>query len=194
MAIVKGPLMSVDARGQLGKTLVFIGWKGVKDVRAHVVPANPKTAAQQAQRGYMAAAVKRWHGYSMTNLDVTAVEQLAAIQGRPMSGFNAVTKLDIDAAVHGESFQLIAGLAVSGVTSSGFTVAATGRAAGTYTLKYGTSPTVLTGTASVTNTAGALSATLSGLSASTKYYFQILATDAGHQDVSGIGSQTTAAA
>ena len=38
--------MSLDARGKLGGALVFIGWKGIKDVRLLVTPANPQSAAQ----------------------------------------------------------------------------------------------------------------------------------------------------
>jgi len=50
MAKVKGPLFSLDARGQIAKTLVYMGWKGIADVRKYVIPANPNTAAQQTQR------------------------------------------------------------------------------------------------------------------------------------------------
>jgi len=46
MAKVTGPLFSLDARGKLGKSLVFIGWKGIKDVRQWLTPANPQSAAQ----------------------------------------------------------------------------------------------------------------------------------------------------
>jgi len=46
MAKVTGPLMSLDARGKLGGALVFIGWKGIKDVRLLVTPANPQSAGQ----------------------------------------------------------------------------------------------------------------------------------------------------
>lgn len=46
MAIVTGPLMSLDARGKLGSALVFMGWKGIKTVRQWLKPANPQTADQ----------------------------------------------------------------------------------------------------------------------------------------------------
>lgn len=46
MAKVTGPLMSLDARGKLGKVLVFIGWKGIKTVRQWLKPANPKSTGQ----------------------------------------------------------------------------------------------------------------------------------------------------
>lgn len=46
MAIVTGPLMSLDARGKIGDALVFIGWKGIKTVRQWLKPANPQSAGQ----------------------------------------------------------------------------------------------------------------------------------------------------
>jgi len=52
MAKVKAPLMSFDARGQIAKSLVYLGWKGLKTVRQYVIPANPKSSDQQTQRGF----------------------------------------------------------------------------------------------------------------------------------------------
>lgn len=46
MAKVVGPLFSLDARNKLGDALVFIGWKGIKDVRQWLKPAQPRTGAQ----------------------------------------------------------------------------------------------------------------------------------------------------
>jgi hypothetical protein len=46
MAKVTGPLMSMDARGAFGKAMVFIGWKGIRDVRQWLIPANPQSAKQ----------------------------------------------------------------------------------------------------------------------------------------------------
>lgn len=46
MAIVTGPLHSDDARGQIGKSLVFMGWKGIKTVRSWLKPANPQDPDQ----------------------------------------------------------------------------------------------------------------------------------------------------
>ncbi len=46
MAKVSAPLLSMDARNQIGKALVFIGWKGLKTVRMWLKPAQPKTGKQ----------------------------------------------------------------------------------------------------------------------------------------------------
>lgn len=50
MAKLTGPLLSFDARGSVGKTLVTSNWRGVKYARQYVIPANPRTTAQQANR------------------------------------------------------------------------------------------------------------------------------------------------
>jgi len=42
MAKVKGPLFSLDARGKIADTLVYMGWKGLKTVRQYVNPFKPK--------------------------------------------------------------------------------------------------------------------------------------------------------
>lgn len=46
MAKVEGPLMSLGARGSIGKTVTFFPWKGVNAVRKWLIPANPQTANQ----------------------------------------------------------------------------------------------------------------------------------------------------
>lgn len=50
MAKVKGPLLSLGASGQIGKSIVFGDWRGVKYAREHVVPANPRSTAQTLTR------------------------------------------------------------------------------------------------------------------------------------------------
>lgn len=50
MAKVTGPLMSMDARGKFGNTLVYSGWKGRPTVRQLVTPTNPMSTNQEAAR------------------------------------------------------------------------------------------------------------------------------------------------
>lgn len=50
MAKVKGPLLSLGATGQIGKSVVFAKWRGVDYARQHVTPANPRTTAQTLTR------------------------------------------------------------------------------------------------------------------------------------------------
>jgi len=46
MAKVYGPLHSDDARGKIAQAMVFMGWKGIRDVRTWLKPTNPKSADQ----------------------------------------------------------------------------------------------------------------------------------------------------
>lgn len=50
MAKLTGPLMSMGAKGSIGKAMVTAEWRGVKYARAYSVPANPRTTAQQTNR------------------------------------------------------------------------------------------------------------------------------------------------
>jgi hypothetical protein len=55
MAKVTGPLMSMDASGGFGGTLVFGKWKGRPTVRQLVTPSNPKSANQTIARNRVRA-------------------------------------------------------------------------------------------------------------------------------------------
>ena len=90
MAKVTGPLLSFDARGAIGKTLVFIGWKGLKTIRQFVIPANPRTAGQVAQRTKLSKLVKYWQKLSAD--DKGGWDKQAPIEPKVMSGFNSSTK------------------------------------------------------------------------------------------------------
>lgn len=50
MAKLTAPLLSMGASGQIGKAMVIGNWRGIDYARQHVVPANPRTVAQQANR------------------------------------------------------------------------------------------------------------------------------------------------
>ena len=58
MARTTGPLLSMDASGTVGGSLVFSKWKGRNYVRKHVVPHNPQTALQTGVRSGMAFCSK----------------------------------------------------------------------------------------------------------------------------------------
>jgi len=58
MAKVTGPLFSMSASGTLGNALVFSGWKGVKYVRQHVIPANPQSEDQGDARMILGGLAK----------------------------------------------------------------------------------------------------------------------------------------
>ena len=53
MAKVSGPLMSMEASGKFGGSLVFGSWKGRSVVRQLVTPSNPRLAGQTLARNHM---------------------------------------------------------------------------------------------------------------------------------------------
>ena len=90
MAKWKSPLFS-DIRGALGENVVFSNWKGRPYMRSFVVPANPQTDAQTAERAHMAAIVDMYQqNVKGTPASVTAwnAEALKDL----ISGYNQFTK------------------------------------------------------------------------------------------------------
>ena len=99
MAKVKTPLLSFSASGQIAETLVYFDWKGLDVVRSYAIPANPKTAGQQAQRSHFTNAVNAWHTVPLTATDVAAWNRYAPTLADIMSGFNAFMRSHIDLAI-----------------------------------------------------------------------------------------------
>jgi len=112
VAKLKAPLLSLGASGQLAKTMVFFGWKGINAVREYVVPSNPKTPAQTTQRGYMTTMVDAIHAamadadYPLISADQVAYSALAQAKGKIMTWFNQAVKLGVDALVAGKGRQI----------------------------------------------------------------------------------------
>jgi len=90
MSRVTMSALLADARNKIGD-VVFSKWKGVNYVRTRVVPANPKTANQVAQRNALTLCVASWK-----NL-VSAVrsEWDRYAKGKNLSGFNAFCSANI---------------------------------------------------------------------------------------------------
>jgi len=85
MAKVTGPLLSMSARGQIGKSQVYAKWKGVPYARQLVIPANPQSAEQTVTRSTFAwlnAAYRAFSGGSQQPWDLASV-------GRPRTARNA---------------------------------------------------------------------------------------------------------
>jgi len=150
MAKLIAPLFSFSARGQLAKTLVYSGWKGIDDVRSYVIPANPQTADQQTQRSYFTDGVDAWHNTGLVSDDVTAWNRYAGIQPRPQSGFNLFVADVIRLRMAGVSAVNVnmgfnGGISDSGVGQVDMTVEEAGGAVGVNFL-WGYSPTSLINT------------------------------------------------
>ena len=107
MAKLKAPLLSMGASGKIGDIMVFFPWKGINVVREYVIPANPKTALQTAQRAHLTSSVALIHAAMahatnpLASLDQVAYSALAAAKGRIMTWFNQAVKLCIDVSVAG---------------------------------------------------------------------------------------------
>jgi hypothetical protein len=84
MAKTTAPTLSFEARGSIAKTLVYSSWRGVRYARRHVVPANPRTVAQQAVRTLFAflREIYKLSPSTLTN------PWNAFAQGRPFTGMN----------------------------------------------------------------------------------------------------------
>jgi hypothetical protein len=88
MAKVSGPLMSMDARGKFGGTIVFSGWKGRPTVRQLVTPSNPQSANQQIARNIVRVGGAAQH-FANLSTDQGAgrlITDKAALQAAAPSG------------------------------------------------------------------------------------------------------------
>lgn len=88
MAKLVAPLMSFGARGKLGGSLVYSAWKGINTARQLVTPANPRSAAQVAQRGLLSVIVTAWRSTEVSQAVRTGWNKAAQLTGRALSGFN----------------------------------------------------------------------------------------------------------
>ena len=60
MAKISAPLLSMGATGSIGDAITFGTWRGISYARQKVTPANPRTAAQQANRQRFALLREMW--------------------------------------------------------------------------------------------------------------------------------------
>ena len=92
MAKVNAPLMSLDARGQVGKAIVFSIWKGINYVRGYTVPKIGTDSTQVDIREIYHDASIAWKDSDTVGaIAIDAAYKLAyntAAAGTPMSGFN----------------------------------------------------------------------------------------------------------
>jgi hypothetical protein len=94
MAVVKGPLFSLDASGSIAKSIVFSKWRGRNYVRRHAIPSNPRSGLQLGVR-----AVLKFITQDYTNLSDAIKEawsDLAA--GTNITLLNASIALNVAAA------------------------------------------------------------------------------------------------
>lgn len=123
MAKVKGPLLSLDARGQIGKSQVYGTWKGVQYVRQHVTPSNPQTMAQTAVRSTFAVLSELWKRTGTLAREAWSAD----VERRPMTPRNAWIRYNLPV-LRGESD--LSKIVVSPGARSGPTVSSASAVAG----------------------------------------------------------------
>jgi hypothetical protein len=87
---VTAPLFSLDASGSLGGAIVASKWKGRNYMRRLVIPANPRSGGQTANRALIAFLSQVWAGLTAPN---QATWNALAAQGN-FSPFNAFVRAD----------------------------------------------------------------------------------------------------
>ncbi len=182
MAKLKAPLLSFGASGKIADALVYFPWKGLNVVREYVVPANPQTAPQVTQRGYVTAAVAAIHTAQalavdpLNAVDVSAYALLASVRKTPRTWFNEAVKEWIDQYVAGLEGAVYRGGAITpGATQLSVALLVTDAGANAITAGdywYGTSKTALINSFTAVVAADDLSTVITGLTAGVKYYLQ----------------------
>lgn len=94
MAKWKSPLFS-DIRNKLGENVVFSMWKGRPYMRSYVVPANPNSLKQQAQRDLMRKLVLMYQTNVKGDESIAAAWDVAALP-RLISGYNQFVSYGAD--------------------------------------------------------------------------------------------------
>lgn len=86
MAKVTSPLMSLDASGSIAGAITFSKWKGRNYVRQLVIPANPRSAGQQATRAALGAG-GRMSSFLGLGSDAQVALNEAAPSGQSGAGY-----------------------------------------------------------------------------------------------------------
>lgn len=180
MAKLKGPLFSLGASQQIGKALVYFGWKGLNVVREYVIPSNPKTALQTTQRGHMTYAVQYIHDTQAelaspwTDADAAAYALWASVVQASTTWFNQAVRHIIDRRILGLQIRIFRGRLITYPASGEIHISITcsGSAGATGRIVYGTSKTSMVNSKAATIVAGSVTCTITGLTNGVKYYMQ----------------------
>jgi len=88
MAIVTGPLFSIDASGQFARSMIYSKWKGINTCKIYSQPGGDSTARQDFVKEIFSLATTKYH--RLSGYDKEAWNARAA--GTPMSGYNLFMK------------------------------------------------------------------------------------------------------
>ena len=184
MAKVKAPLMSLEARGAIGQAVVYFPWKGLNAVRKYVIPTNPKSTAQNTHRARLTSAVSLIHEaiqqatHPLDAADKSAVNLWGSTFATPRTWFNQLCKLIVDAQVLGDSSVVLTdGATTPGAGQLGVSIWNVGNVVGFIKFYYGTTKSCTDGYKDGANAVGNWTATITGLTAGIKYYWQAIVTN-----------------
>jgi len=182
VAKLKAPLLSLGASGAIGKTLVYLPWKGIDAVREYVIPSNPKTTKQMTQRGYLGDAVDAIHTAQvdatnpLVEADAVAYSLLGSTRKTPRTWFNEAVKNFLDVSVLGNLPCLCSAGTLDNTVAGQLDVSLylweTTCTAGKFF--WGTSKTALINTEAAVIATQEATATISGLTKGTKYFVKFV--------------------
>jgi len=182
VAKLKAPLLSLGASGQIAKSLVFFPWKGLDVVREYVVPSNPKTDAQNAQRAYITTAVALIHAAqaqtpALGAAEVTAYALWASVVRPHTTWFNQAVKNCVDQGVAILTPLVFrGGKTTPGADKLDVEVTAWQAVPTAGYFAYGTSKTALINTKAATMAGTKASASITLLTTGVKYFWQFVVT------------------
>lgn len=188
MAKLRLPLLSLEARGALGESIVFFPWKGINCARKFVIPSNPNTLPQQTQRGYITEIVDdihlaQAHATNPLNAgDTIAYATYSRTLGKTMTWWNAIVRQAILLRQTTTSWAIFGdGLFTPGPDNMTCHLWQHPRHLGPGNVTagnwyYGTSPTALNTMVAATVAASSIDDVIGALTTGVKYYFQFRAT------------------
>lgn len=88
MALTKGPLLSLSARGKLDKSLIYQDRKGIGIVKSYATPTYPGSPAQENQRSLVAQAISAWQNYLTASVVTASWSFSVSTKQQKMSGYN----------------------------------------------------------------------------------------------------------
>lgn len=165
-------------------------------VRTLVIPANPKTTAQQTIRGLFTSAVADYHTAALTDADVIGWRRYALLAKKVMTYFNAYVRDYIDTYVAEEVWQSCRNYIQVDNDPDNFEVTVETAADKDGKLYWGTSPGYMPNEVTCTWAAGPptkYTCVGSGLPSETQIYFYIKHTTAAFRGRTGILMKKTLA-
>lgn len=112
-------MLSIEASGVLGKSIISETRKKVKYIKQYVKPKNPQTEKQQTNRNYIRLAVIEWGKEGYKEIDKQAWDFYAKTKSKNMSGYNALIGFYVVAVKNEDTWTSLNNCVIFDITSSG---------------------------------------------------------------------------